>query len=258
MDEIISQKLAASLTADDTDIIPYLPYLLQDLWALGSDPEEMMSIIKDHTDIGQGNKVLDLGTGKGAVAIKLAVHLKCRVKGIDIMSEFVAYARKKAEEYGVKRLCEFATEDITIAVNRERGYDAVIYGAVGEVLGDRFTTLKALAATVTERGWIVIDDAYLQQEQKEQILHCSDYPSLDEWKKLFVEAKLELVLLKDGYSEMSEDMTDYNHIKTRAEELTKAYPSKADLFQDYVKSQYNEYTDLQNNLKGAVFLLRKQ
>ena len=32
---IIEEKLARSLTADSTQLIPYLPYLLQDLWELG-------------------------------------------------------------------------------------------------------------------------------------------------------------------------------------------------------------------------------
>lgn len=30
------RKLAASLTAETTDLLPFLPYLLQDFWELGS------------------------------------------------------------------------------------------------------------------------------------------------------------------------------------------------------------------------------
>lgn len=29
------EKLAASLTAETTELLPYLPYLLQDLWTYG-------------------------------------------------------------------------------------------------------------------------------------------------------------------------------------------------------------------------------
>lgn len=32
----VDEKLAKLLTADTTELIPYLPYLLQDLWELGS------------------------------------------------------------------------------------------------------------------------------------------------------------------------------------------------------------------------------
>jgi len=31
----VKEKLAKSLTAETTELIPYLPYLLQDLWELG-------------------------------------------------------------------------------------------------------------------------------------------------------------------------------------------------------------------------------
>ena len=34
MNDTVKEKLAESLTSDTTDILPYLPYLLQDFWEL--------------------------------------------------------------------------------------------------------------------------------------------------------------------------------------------------------------------------------
>ncbi|MGE5494631.1 MAG: hypothetical protein ACM3S4_04950 [Burkholderiales bacterium] len=39
------EKVAKSLTAESTALLPYLPYLLQDLWELGSSPDEIVSAI---------------------------------------------------------------------------------------------------------------------------------------------------------------------------------------------------------------------
>ena len=43
----VEEKLAKSLTAGSVELIPYLPYLLQDLWELGSSPKDMLEMITD-------------------------------------------------------------------------------------------------------------------------------------------------------------------------------------------------------------------
>ncbi|WP_207706943.1 hypothetical protein [Alkalibaculum sporogenes] len=42
----VEEKLAKSLTAESTELIPYLPYLLQDLWELGSSPKDIINMIQ--------------------------------------------------------------------------------------------------------------------------------------------------------------------------------------------------------------------
>lgn len=143
MNEQTLEKLAQSLTGDSTDIIPFLPYLLQDLWELGSSPQEMLSLIKNHIPLNEDGRVLDLGCGKGAVSIRLAKELGCCCQGIDLLPDFVQYAREKAIEYGVGGLCEFTVGDIAEAVQAERGYDLVIYGAVGNILGSQRKILNS-------------------------------------------------------------------------------------------------------------------
>jgi len=66
----------------------------------------------------------------------LAKELGCNVKGIDLMDEFIVYAKDKAMTYGVSDLCEFVKGDITKLSLHDRGYDLVILGAVGDVLGN--------------------------------------------------------------------------------------------------------------------------
>lgn len=62
----VEEKLAKSLTAESVELIPYLPYLLQDLWELGSSPKDMVHLISKNIIISEKTKVLDLACGKGA------------------------------------------------------------------------------------------------------------------------------------------------------------------------------------------------
>jgi len=49
----VEEKLAKSLTGETTELIPYLPYLLQDLWELGSDPKEIIGLIRKKRETGK-------------------------------------------------------------------------------------------------------------------------------------------------------------------------------------------------------------
>ncbi|MCL2752709.1 MAG: class I SAM-dependent methyltransferase [Defluviitaleaceae bacterium] len=107
MDNKISEKLAGSLTAETTELIPFLPYLLQDFWEIGSEPNIMIELLQQYATLPKDSKVLDLACGKGAVSVKMAHQLKLQIKGVDIIPDFVKFAVQKAEEYSVSHLCEF-------------------------------------------------------------------------------------------------------------------------------------------------------
>ena len=57
--------------------------------------------------MNRDTKVLDLACGKGAVSVRLAKELNIHFKGVDILPEFIDYAKCNAQEYGVSDLCEF-------------------------------------------------------------------------------------------------------------------------------------------------------
>ena len=109
----IEEKLARSLTADSTQLIPYLPYLLQDLWELGAIPGDIEILAKAHIEMSARTKVLELACGKGAVSVALASTFRCKVKGVDLLPEFIEFARRKAEESDVGRLFEFEVRTST-------------------------------------------------------------------------------------------------------------------------------------------------
>ena len=58
----------------------------------------MASLICKYIDLSDKTRILDLACGKGAVAVEVAQKLNVRVKGIDLMPEFIEVARQKAIE----------------------------------------------------------------------------------------------------------------------------------------------------------------
>lgn len=258
MNQSIEEKLARSLTADDTSIIPYLPYLLQDLWELGSSADDIFYLLEKNHLTSQLNKVLDLGCGKGAVAIPLAEKLDCCVKGIDLIPDFIKEAEEIAQARQLSANCEFIEGDINQAVRVERNYDCVIFGAVGDVMGDYSATLEKLKSTVAAGGLIFWDDAFVATEAGNHNLRMAyEYLTQAQWQALFQQNHVQVIdsLVYESYEE-ADYLEDYHRIAKRADELSTRFPNKKAMFEQYKRNQLAEYQDLEDNCKGILWLLK--
>ena len=263
MDKTIAEKLAGSLTAETTDLLPYLPYLLQDFWELGSDPTTMVELIEKYITTSENTTVLDLACGKGAVSVVVAEKLRVKVKGVDLILEFIDFAVQKANEHGVADLCSFEVGDINATAETARDYDVVIMGAAGDALGSPAETLQKLKQTVKTGGYIMIDEAYLKDGGSQEDVAYNNYEYLTEaqWLKLFEESGLELeetFSVSEDESESMDADTEMAAIIQRANELIEKHPDKKAMFEGYIRSQQSEYSDLDNQLVGVVWMLRKK
>ncbi len=71
-------------------------------------------------------RVLDVGTGSGAIACTMAVEIAdALVNATEISAKALAVARQNAQRLGVSNRCTFFEGDLTQPVSRER-YDCVI------------------------------------------------------------------------------------------------------------------------------------
>ena len=248
------EKLAKSLTAESIELTPFLPYLLQDLWELGSSPKDMINLISRNIDITKNTRILDLACGKGAVSVNMAKKFGCQVKGIEIMSDFIVVAKQKSQEHNVQHLCDFIIADINESVKIEKGYDVVILGAVGDVLGNQEETLLKLSATIKEEGHILIDDGYAKSTSE------GPYLSKEKWLEIIGRSGFELVedlLVNEiDFSGVLEDQEA--SIKIRTSELKDKYPDKVHLFEQYMESQIAECDELENDIIGVTILLKKR
>ena len=251
------EKLARSLTAETVELLPFLPYLLQDLWELGSKPADMIKLIKKHMPISKHSKILDLACGKGAVAINIAKSLGINVYGFDLIPEFIDYANKKAKELNVGSLCNFSCSDVNDIVNIETDYDCVIFGAAGNILGSPQETLSKLRKTVRTQGYILIDDAYLSGDSKNEDINYQNYEYLnhEQWISLFRSIGLKLVD-EVSCNEENDFDSDNRAITMRANELIARHPEKQALFEGYIQSQLNECNDLKSSITGVIWMLQ--
>lgn len=248
------RELAASLTADNIELLPYLPYLLQDIFELGSSPADMEELLRANTDIGPWYRVLDLACGKGAVSLYLAAKFGCSVKGIDFMRDFVDEANRHATEKFLDRLCVFEWQDANISVDCERGYDLVILGAAGNILGKLNQTIHKLRQTVRRGGYLLIDDAYTSDHER------TPYHTWQNWLDAFSNNNVKYVAHKTFAGDKLEQINSTNQqmIIRRAEELKHQHPELTELFDNYVHSQQNEIDELEGDLIPLTWLLVKE
>ncbi|MGI5839795.1 MAG: SAM-dependent methyltransferase [bacterium] len=248
----VEEKLAASLTAETTELLPYLPYLLQDLWELGTNSAIITEILAGQNLVSVTSRLLDLGCGKGAVAVRLAKTFGCHVRGIDLIPAFIGCAKRKAAEYAVASLCDFAAGDINRVVTEETGFDGVIWGSVGNILGNWAATIAQLKRTLRPGGFIIIADAYGADDGDD------NYPSRARWLRIFSQAGVTLVAETTAAPELLAQVNRHNQscIIRRAGELKTLHPEKAALFDNYVSSQQAECDELEGNTTGVTWLLR--
>jgi SAM-dependent methyltransferase len=279
----VQEKLAKSLTAQTPELIPYLPYLLTDVWELGSSPADMKTLIENHLPSPHKLHLIDLGCGKGAAPIYLAKTLGCHVKGIDLIPEFIEEANIQAQSSEIGHLCEFVVGDINEAVLLERNYDIAVLDAIADVLGTPAETIRMIRHVIKESGYLLINDAYkledaelgLSQHPDQRIMPQAasltadeeipletleaPYLTYKEWIALFRTEGLEVVdtIITEGQALFAFNQAQTELIRIRAEELKILHPDKKELFDDFIKSQSIKPMPSDLPLQGITWLVRK-
>ncbi len=252
----VEESVVLAMDGTDSNLFPYLPYILQDLWEIGTSPEAVLKLIKKHTTDRSSLKVLDLGCGKGAVSIKLAKAFKCHCHGVDAVEEFIDEAENRAKEINVDKYCRFESDDIRARISDLKNYDVIILGAIGPVFGDYYSTLSKVSECIRENGLVVVDDGYIDDgseyshplaEQKSVIL------------KQASDARMELIdeiiINKNEIKESDEHI--YRNIKRRCQDLIEKHPGKRELFIDYIRKQEEENEILETKLVCSTMVFRK-
>ena len=254
--ESINNSIIKSLDGRNKNLLPFIPYLLQDLWEIGSSPEVINQLLKKHKIMSPNSRVLDLGCGKGAISVNLAIEFSCQVYGIDAMPEFIEEANYWADKFHQTHLCNFEVGDIRDRLSELREFDLIILGSIGAVIGDIETTLKSIWPVLTKRGYLILDDGYIPDnsdfKNKNYLYKSEAERQIQKSGFSFVEA----CIMDDNY--IAESDTDiYQRIEKRAQELIVKYPRDKQLFEDYLENQRIENDILENKVECVTWLLRK-
>jgi SAM-dependent methyltransferase len=252
--EEIKKSIVESLDGTEIELFPHLPYILQDLWEIGADPSNMVTLIKENIE-NKYLRILDLGCGKGAVSVNIAKELKYSVKGIDALPEFIESAKKYAEIYQVQDLCDFEIGDIRTKIKEIKGFDVVILGAIGPILGNIYESLNILTKVLNAQGYVLLDDAYIEDGTSISYNRC--LKKSDFYKQILL-AGFEVIqeVINDKKAIEDSDHSIYGLIEKRVSELIIQYPEKRDLFLGYLRSQEYENHMLENELVCGTWLLK--
>lgn len=250
----LNESIAAAMDCRNTEIVSYLPYILQDFNEIGSSALSILNMIKENADIGKCLNIVDLGCGKGAVSLKIAEELNCRCLGIDGMSEFIEYAQAKAEKENISN-CYFVTSDIREEVKKLNPFDVIILGSIGPVFGNYYETMKILNNILTDDGIIILDDGYIEDGQdstgslivnKSELLSQIDKSDMKIVNQYF-------------YDDVSEEYDkELDNIIKRCSELSCEFPDKKHIFDEYVNIQKGEYNNLKNEIVCSAFIIKKK
>ncbi len=257
MSEELKPEIAASLDGRP-ELLPYIPELLKDFWSLGSLPELLIGALRPLQKASSGT-VIDFGCGKGAISIQLAKNFGFHVLGIDAFEPFIIEARQKASEYNVSHLCRFITGDIKIHIDEVEPADLVIYSAIGYLLGNLENTVEKLRKCVKPGGYLVIDDGFLDDSVSVAPQHYENCPNHAEALRQ-LRAHGDSLIYEYVYPQ-SEIVAMNRHdlllIRNRAEQLSKKYPDRQELFREYVKMQEMETEILNTKITSAFWIIKR-
>jgi len=251
----VEESIAEALELPDITLIKYVPYIFQDFWELGSSSEEFIKIIKRYKTDYSNLTILDLGSGKGAISIKIASELRCRCFGIDAVEDFVVYSIKKAKDYAVSDKCDFETNDVRVRVKSLGRYDIIILGAIGCVFGDYYDTLTTLKTNLKEGGLIIIDDAYIEDDCEKVFPNISKKGDII---KQIIGAGMELIEIVrvDEIPNINETYDiEYQNIQKCCMELAEKHPEDRELFIKYIEGQREEYRILSEEIVPVIFVV---
>jgi 2-polyprenyl-3-methyl-5-hydroxy-6-metoxy-1,4-benzoquinol methylase len=278
----LEESIAVAMDMQDTAIVPFLQYILQDFWDLGTPPEIVINIVQKHCDasfvapmprveplkpiaplqcvapLQKHNtplQILDLGCGKGATSVKLAKTLNCNCLGIDGISEFIEIAKEKAQEYKVEKLCRFETGDIREKIKVLGKFDVIVLGAIGQVFGDYYATLTTLSEHLAPDGIIIINDAYIEDSSTFQ------HPAILPRRELLAQTEQAEMELIDDYTDVAsgEEYTEqFESIQKRCNELIAKYPEKKSLFENYIQIQADEYDMFENDIICSIMVFKRK
>jgi demethylmenaquinone methyltransferase / 2-methoxy-6-polyprenyl-1,4-benzoquinol methylase len=123
------------------------------LLSFGQDPR-WRSFLVSRVRTGPGDRVLDVATGTGAVAVQLVRELGCQVVGLDQSSEMLASARERIARAGVSEQVELLEGHADELPFEDGTFDGLTFTYLLRYVDDPEATLRELARVVGSGGTV--------------------------------------------------------------------------------------------------------
>jgi SAM-dependent methyltransferase len=237
------------------ELLPFLPELLADLEELGSDARQIARILRTLA-LPPTARVVDLGSGKGAVAVEIASALQLHVLGIDLFEPFVAHANASARAAGVSHLCEFRRGDVRTMSQELRPADVAVLAALGDVLGDPAETMRIVRDFVRPGAFVLVADVFLREGGSVGFPGFEHYRSRAETVRALTAWGDSLVREVEATGDGDSD-EDASAIRRRAAELAKRHPEHREKFLAFAAHQAQANAYIAENLSDVVWVLQR-
>lgn len=235
-------------------LLRYIPELLADLEDLGSDAGAIVSVLRD-LGPAESATVVDLGCGKGAVAIGIAKELELRVVGIDLFEPFIEHCEARAVSRGVSGLCRFIHGNILDRPARLGPFDIAIFASLGDVLGPLDESIDVVRQYVRPGGHIVISDGFIKSGGSSDFPGFEPYADRDTMRARLTacgDTLVQEVIDADAFGAGEGEL-----IAARAKAIALRSPEIAADVLAYARMQVAEYEFLARNFASAIWVLKR-
>jgi len=238
------------------DLVPHIPELLADLWSMGVPTDVIVDLFRPLSLPGRSTRVLDLGCGKGAVAIELARELDFSVIGIDLYPPFIEDARSRAAGKGVEGNCRFILGDIREVTETPDDFHAATLVWVGEALGDLENSVGRLRNQVLPGGYMVISSGYRKPGTDADLGHVNFVDSDKARRQITAHNDVileEIAIPGDRMGALYEDYLD--SLRKGAQRISASHPEFEEKLNDHVDAQKRMCDTMTAAVVTAVWLL---
>ena len=239
-----------SLNAPDR-ALPILAEFFAPLSALGCAPRRIVGWLRE-SGLTRRHTLLDLGCGKGAVAIAAARAIGCRAVGVDAFEPFLASARTAAARSRVETLCDFRRGDVhRVGASVKSRFDAVVLLNVLPLE----EALPIVRRWAKPGGVYIIDDAVRVAPSDAY----ADAPTLDEAAAQIERRgdRIERVHVEPRSEILRRERTLYRKLERHARELIRATPRRAGVIRECLAWQREAMGELTGPIRPACWLVRR-
>jgi SAM-dependent methyltransferase len=127
-------------------------------WRTTAEQQQIAELVRP----GRDTRVLDVACGSGGPALELVHRTGCRLIGLDIEPEGIAYANAQASTRGLAEQASFTVCDCSVRLPfADNAFDVVLCIDAISHLRDRLQTLSDWARIVNRGGHVIFTDTFV-------------------------------------------------------------------------------------------------